>query len=329
MRKGRVMLSAHKVKDAFLNGPIISDNVFKAMRTDPDIKRRVSLYTKFMTKATERAGKFDLGTFTIDEGNIIKETGEEEIAAGLFILPYPYSYWEFDYGDGRKYFLAVPVQDYRAEVHPEIDLNDVYSDKLHMLNWSVITELSKTPSGNFVTLQRSLLVGIGPNNLSKNHLPDLNIKLTSNKDVYYEVIDNPLTLKKDVSIEDKVVQKNGCIAVSLLQGVLVNKRVSIELEPAPEKLNKHRIKKGRTPLYAHHIVKIGGVSSCGNIVGVGMHHSSPRKHYRRSHTRVYHRGKENEKKIEIPWSEINGRGFVSKEYINDNMGKSDGKTKRS
>ena len=96
----------------------------------------------------------------------------------------------------------------------------------------------------------------------------------------------------------------------------MQKELIFALSCPPEKLNKKRKKNGKTPLYEHKIVTFGGISSSGNIVGFGMKRASPRQHWRRGHIRTLPSGE----KIAIQAMLINGRGFISKEYVNDNEG---------
>jgi len=102
--------------------------------------------------------------------------------------------------------------------------------------------------------------------------------------------------------------------------VLINSpAVMTEKEDAPAKLNKRREAKGKTPLYSHHVVKIGAVSHTGGLVKHGGSHASPRQHWRRGHVRTLNRDSESERKILIPATLIAGRGFVSKDYVVDNL----------
>lgn len=83
--------------------------------------------------------------------------------------------------------------------------------------------------------------------------------------------------------------------------------------PAPDKLNAKRAKHGRGPVFAHHILKIGG-GARQRGEGDGRTHASPRKHWRRGHVRTLRGGLPDEKKIIIGAMIVGGRGFVSKDY---------------
>ena len=61
--------------------------------------------------------------------------------------------------------------------------------------------------------------------------------------------------------------------------------VNIERIGAPEKLNRARAKKGRTPIPAYNIVKIKPIQE-STIENKGGTHTSPRIHYRRGHIRT-------------------------------------------
>jgi hypothetical protein len=96
---------------------------------------------------------------------------------------------------------------------------------------------------------------------------------------------------------------------------LINARgVELQTEPAPTKLNRKRFQRNKPPLYEYHILKIGGYSSGGRVLGFGASHASPRAHWRRGHIRTIHEGTPKQKKIPIPATLINGPGFVSKDY---------------
>lgn len=97
-------------------------------------------------------------------------------------------------------------------------------------------------------------------------------------------------------------------AVALLDA----RGVGVEAVAAPDRLNKHRLKKGKVPLYEHRIIKIGGVSSSGRVVGVGMERASPRMHWRRGHVRTLPSGKK--AAVRAALISQGGRGFISHEY---------------
>ena len=99
-----------------------------------------------------------------------------------------------------------------------------------------------------------------------------------------------------------------------IQAIVNAKGVDTRTILPSEKLNKKRIKKGKTPLYSHNVVTFGSISSSGNIVGADMKRASPRQHWRRCHIRTLPSGE----KTAIQAMRINGRGFISKEYVNDN-----------
>tara|TARA_R110000744_G_scaffold373657_1_gene485960 strand:- start:45 stop:932 length:888 start_codon:yes stop_codon:yes gene_type:complete len=87
-----------------------------------------------------------------------------------------------------------------------------------------------------------------------------------------------------------------------------------EIETPPLKLQKAREKRGKCPLFEHHVLKIGGMTSTGKLLAKGGTHASPRQHWRRGHVRVLRRDTPEEKKTLIPACLVSGRGFVSKDY---------------
>jgi hypothetical protein len=74
--------------------------------------------------------------------------------------------------------------------------------------------------------------------------------------------------------------------VSYLTLMLNSKTTEVTREPAPAKLNKHRLAKGKTPLPAHRVVTIVPLAYRTVARGGGTH-ASPRLHWRRSHKRHF------------------------------------------
>jgi len=266
----------------------------------------------FMSKSIEKAGKFQLGTFGGEDLNVLTNTGTEQLVEGILSVPYPYTYYEvtIDPDDGDRINLSVvivPMEDYLtypAGSGEEADLilklvgesHELSLDLTHLLVYFHVVPLGLMMDPMFV------IFGLLNNTvelrcIANPFTPDAELESANNDASYCEGL-----------------MRQASNLLSLSQALLTANGVEVVIEKAPERLNKQRVKSGRVPLFGHHIVKIGGVSSCGNIIGKGMERASPRKHWRRGHVRTCHRGEVNEFKIPIPASLINGRGFISKEY---------------
>jgi len=266
----------------------------------------------FMSKSIERAGKFQLGTFGGEDLKVLTNTGIEQLKEGILSVPYPYTYYEVTIvpDDGDRINLSmiiVPMDAYLT--HPagdakEVDLilglvgeSSVLNLELtHLLVYFHVVPLGLMMDPMFVTFGL-LNDTVELRCIANPFTPDAELE-SANNDVSY--------------CEGLMCQVSNLLSLS--QALLTANGVEVVIEKAPERLNKQRVKSGRVPLFDHHIVKIGGVSSCGNIIGKGMERASPRKHWRRGHVRTYHRGEVNEFRAPIPASLINGRGFISKEY---------------
>jgi hypothetical protein len=124
-----------------------------------------------------------------------------------------------------------------------------------------------------------------------------------------------LTQESTISGVDQEASDYACAIASSVVGavsLLDVKGVEVEVVTPPERLNRRRIRRGKLPLYEHRIIKIGGISKAGHVLGVGSKHASPRMHWRRGHVRTLGSGK----KIPIAAMLVNkgGRGFISHDY---------------
>lgn len=90
------------------------------------------------------------------------------------------------------------------------------------------------------------------------------------------------------------------------------RNVGTERNPAPEKLNKARLKRGQMPFKDFHVLKLADAAP-GGVGGTGSGASSRRAHLRRGHIRrLRHLGEGR-----MTWvnaTMVNGRGFVEKAY---------------
>jgi len=267
----------------------------------------------FIAASIRKAGKFALGAYAGDELNVLTATGADQLEEGILAMPYPYTYWEQTITGKLEstgelitstiLAIGVPYIDYLRAMAPEIGSvsKEVVVDTIHERNPDIDVDTAVSiflyNKQNFEVLPNFLTLAMVGNKVQSFSAEN-------------PIAENPST---DVEVGYQAINLTwNCVGI--LQALLGAKGVDIVKEEAPAKLNKIRISRGRVPIYSHHIIKIGGISSCGNIVGVGMERASPRKHWRRGHVRVYRRGEDNELKTVIPACLINGRGFVSKEY---------------
>ena len=135
--------------------------------------------------------------------------------------------------------------------------------------------------------------------------------------IAYKTIYDPHQENQQIVLDEKKEENLGNFHVNMMGAVhaIINaKGVDTRTILPPEKLNTKRIKNGKTPLYEHKIVTFDRISSSGNIVGAGMKRASPRQHWRRGFIRTYSSGKQ----TAIQATLVKGRGFISKEYTNDN-----------
>lgn len=90
-------------------------------------------------------------------------------------------------------------------------------------------------------------------------------------------------------------------------------------EPAPDKLNKARIKKGNSPIPEHRVVSIVPYRIAKDIRreygDAGFLRASPRLHWRRSHIRTLESGKRIPiARMLIGYKADDGREMVTQEY---------------
>jgi hypothetical protein len=100
--------------------------------------------------------------------------------------------------------------------------------------------------------------------------------------------------------------------------LLMSKSVETRAEPAPEKLNRSREKKGKLPIPPTTVVKLKLGAIQGPRLDLGGAHASPRIHYRAGHFRILHRGSPQQREVPVA-SAIVGRGeygdLVKKDYL--------------
>jgi|TARA_Y100000296_G_scaffold65751_1_gene77507 hypothetical protein len=312
------MINAHKVIDYFnihdvSGGPFFS--VINGRRHTNTVKVKSHL-----AHVVELSGKFNLGQHKVEDFAVLAETGFDQLKANLVAMPYPYTYAEFELTEDSlsrgwskgKYAVIIrnsakamaDLSSQLGKTFPEqkydaVPIDEEYSSKwyIHIL---VLDKESIKHMGCMVTVMTSAIQeGVAFNTIYDSHQANQQIVLDE---------------KKGENLGNFHVNMMGAV-----HAIINAKGVDTRTVLPPEKLNKKRKKNGKTPLYSHNVVTIGGISSSGNIVGAGMKRASPRQHWRRGHIRTLPSGE----KIAIQAMLINGRGFISKEYLKDKVEKSE------
>jgi hypothetical protein len=99
--------------------------------------------------------------------------------------------------------------------------------------------------------------------------------------------------------------------------IINSSSTEVRTECAPERLNRARVKRGRTPLQDHRVVTIVPERYLRQSrLEAGFTRLPPRLHSRRSHLRTLHRGEPNQRRILIPrcWVMVTSEAEVSHEY---------------
>jgi hypothetical protein len=81
--------------------------------------------------------------------------------------------------------------------------------------------------------------------------------------------------------------------------LVMSKSVERRVEPAPEKLNKAREKKGKLPMPPTTFVKLKLGATQGPRLDLRGTHASPRMHWRAGHLRVIHRGTPRQREVAV------------------------------
>jgi hypothetical protein len=103
--------------------------------------------------------------------------------------------------------------------------------------------------------------------------------------------------------------------------MLIAKDVAQRVEPAPERLNAQRAKKGRPPINEVRTISIlaGGAQRYADAGREFASHASPKMHWRRGHFRTLNRGEEDQRVIPVAPSLVGAkdeaRHIVPKEYV--------------
>jgi hypothetical protein len=257
-----------------------------------------SNYINKTVEYLEASTKFDLGEISVDDSQALVDTGRECAEEGLFSLPFEVTYIEATLVSGtskvRFGSMFVPATEFFNESiyqeRPELD------DGMAALNFFYRTE--------GCTAQHSweipALVTVFSQDFTETYVVPAAKEFTN----YAAVTEDQ---------HDEVAHFNTTMLYTV-HSLLNARGVELKTELPPIKLNRRRVQKNRPPLYEHHILKIGGYSSSGRIIGVGASHASPRSHWRRGHIRTIYRDTPQQKRIAIRASLINGPGFISKDY---------------
>lgn len=99
---------------------------------------------------------------------------------------------------------------------------------------------------------------------------------------------------------------NNTVNAMALVVMLMSKGVSTDYEPAPERLNKARAKRGKPPIRDRYVVRIdaGSTRTINHADGstsdiTGHARGSPRMHWRRGHFRTIYRGTDAERVVPV------------------------------
>jgi hypothetical protein len=294
------MNSSHKIQECLtkyiqLYGPLPWEVIDK---TELEVLKDQEGYVHRISKILDAAIKFDLGEISVEASETLFETGKECAEEGLLSLPFEEIYVEATLVNGtakkRFGFMYAPASKCFDEVlferHPE------FIDGTAALCFFRKSE----PTIARGTWELPAVIAVFNWDFTETYIAPAALEFTD----YAALTDEQWEYSKNLNTSMLYVAHS-----------LINARgVKLQTEPAPVKLNRKRIQKNKPPLYEHHVLKIGGYSSSGRVLGVGASHASPRAHWRRGHIRTIRRGTPQQKRIRIPASLINGPGFVSKEY---------------
>jgi hypothetical protein len=294
------MISTHKIQERLaayrqLYNPLHWDRI--AVQESEVLKDQEN-YVKRASKLLDTAVKFDMGEIEIDNSQALFDTGKECVEEGLFSLPF-------------------------EEIYVEATLvNNIFRERFGLLFIPVFkcldeVALKRQPEfvGGTAALNFVRKGEFGPA-LGSWEIPTLlavfsrDFKETSIVPAAKELADYAALTEEQCR---DIVHFNTTI-LYIIHSLINARGVQLLYEPAPLKLNRRRAKKNKPPLYEHRVLKIGGYSSSGQVLGVGATHASPRAHWRRGHIRTIRGGTIKQKQILIPASLINGPGFVSKDY---------------
>jgi hypothetical protein len=291
------MISAHKIQER-----VETFNQFYSSVPSGNAKLEViTEQSKYMKRASEMldaAVKFDLGEINPKNSKALFDTGRECAENNLLNLPFETTYveanLEYDTFKRRCASVFAPVAACLDETffgrYPE------FIGGTAALNFTLTKETGAAKSSWKIP---TMIAIFNPNFTKTCAVPAA----------------KELTEYSSMTADERRESARFNTTMLYITHSLINARgVKLQTETAPIRLNRRRIQKNKPPLYEHHILKIGGYSSSGRVLGVGASHASPRAHWRRGHIRTIHRGTPKQKQIAIPVTLINGPGFISKDY---------------
>jgi hypothetical protein len=302
--EGDMTLMVHKLLDVLRRHP--NADMALDLINDVDDKHTLQNYNAVRT-TLELAEKFDFGELALEYekdskfGPMYKlpELTTTELNAwylGLVPLPAPICWFEFTM-QGHRTGIAV-VDMYNS-------VNDVVN------GWSVMRlDYSKGDSlhldGVWATLDRDDNHHMADIDGFKDRLdPDMHVSIHGNKPW------RDLAAKKGMDVTNMYGSTVG-LAVYLAL-MLNSKTTEKKAEPAPAKLNKHRVASKQTPLAAHTIVRIVPVQYLRERrKEAGLTKLPPRMHWRRSHLRTMPHKTPMAKEIAGEWKILIPRILVSK-----------------
>lgn len=294
------MISAHKIQERLaaysqMYSPLPWGRIPKS---EFEVLKDQENYVKRASELLGASEKFDIGEISQKDLETLYDTGKECAEAGVFSLPF-----EITYVEGTLAYDTVNTR-FGSMFAPASSCFD-----------GVVFEQHPEFIGGTASLSFTRINKIGPDHGSWK-VPTL-ISVISRDFTKAYGIPAAKELTEYAAMTEDTRQRAARISVTMLYIMhsLINARgVKLLTEPAPVNLNRKRIQRNKPPLYEHHILKIGGFSSSGRVLGVGASHASPRAHWRRGHIRTIRRGTPKQKRIAIPACLISGPGFVSKDY---------------
>ena len=229
-----------------------------------------------MSQLINNSGKFFIGSVELLTDALIG-TGVEYIKSGILRAPFEMSYLELI--DSNNTVIGVALCQGETEV--------------------LAYCFARTPSGRWLDPG---IIGTMVTEECERGVPGMYMILTQSKE-YYTIIDfESIYFAMSSTILDTV----GSIALLNAKGV------ETEKVQAPTKLNKKRKSAGKPPIYEHRVIKIGGLSPTGRVVGVGMDRTSPAMHWRRGHVRTLPTGRKTPVRAALIGKSVHG--FISHEY---------------
>ncbi len=294
------MISVHKIQECLatysqLYSPPSGGNIGKP---DSEVVKGKKNYVKRASELLDVAVKFDLGEISQKNSQSLFDTGEECAAEGLLNLPFEITYVEatLEYDKFKRRYGTVFAPASACFDETVFNKCPEFVGGIGALNFSRIKKSGATK--DFWEIPKLIAV------ISRDFTDTYSAPAT-NEFINYEILSEH---------QYQEVANLNTTMLYIMHSLINARGVSLQTKPAPVRLNKKRVQKSKPPLYEHHILKIGGFSSSGQVLGVGMSHASPRAHWRRGHIRTIRRGSPHQKRIAIPACLINGPGFVSKDY---------------